>query len=63
MAVYATRIGRGLFVEIHVVIPPEMENSGVSYFDKIREEISHAIGEPGPHRWLTISFTRNSKWL
>ncbi|WP_145505483.1 cation diffusion facilitator family transporter [Yersinia alsatica] len=60
---YATRIGRGLFVEIHVVIPPEMENSGVSYFDKIRDEISHAIGESGPHRWLTISFTRNAKWL
>ncbi|ATM96577.1 cobalt-zinc-cadmium resistance protein [Yersinia frederiksenii] len=60
---YATRIGRGLFVEIHVVIPPEMEDSGVSYFDKIRDEISHAIGESGPHRWLTISFTRNAKWL
>ncbi|WP_145495818.1 cation diffusion facilitator family transporter [Yersinia bercovieri] len=60
---YATRIGRGLFVEIHVVIPPEMENSGVPYFDKIRDEISHAIGESGPHRWLTISFTRDAKWL
>ncbi|EEQ04042.1 hypothetical protein yrohd0001_36670 [Yersinia rohdei ATCC 43380] len=60
---YATRIGRGLFVEIHVVIPPEMENSGVSYFDQIRDEISLAIGESGPHRWLTISFTRNAKWL
>ncbi|WP_145560976.1 cation diffusion facilitator family transporter [Yersinia bercovieri] len=60
---YATRIGRGLFVEIHVVIPPEMENSGVPYFDKIRDEISHAIGESGSHRWLTISFTRDAKWL
>lgn len=60
---YATRIGRGLFVEIHVVIPPEMENSGVPYFDKIRDEIAHAIGESGPHRWLTISFTRDAKWL
>ncbi|ATM86536.1 cation diffusion facilitator family transporter [Yersinia massiliensis] len=60
---YATRIGRGLFVEIHVVIPPEMENSGVLYFDKIRDEISHAIGDSGPHRWLTISFTRDAKWL
>ncbi|CRY53224.1 MULTISPECIES: cation diffusion facilitator family transporter [Yersinia] len=60
---YATRIGRGLFVEIHVVIPPEMENNGVLYFDKIRDEISHAIGDSGPHRWLTISFTRDAKWL
>lgn len=60
---YATRAGRGLFVEIHIVIPEHMEKSGVMQFDKIRDEISNAIGESGPHRWLTISFTRDAKWL
>ena len=60
---YATRMGRGLFIEIHVVIPPEMETSGVSYFDNLRDEIAKEIGESGPHRWLTISFTRDAKWL
>jgi predicted Co/Zn/Cd cation transporter (cation efflux family) len=60
---YATRVGRGLFIEIHIVIPECMENIGVKKFDLIRERIANAIGEEGPHRWLTISFTRNSRWL
>lgn len=60
---YATRIGRGLFVEIHIVIPESMANSGVRKFDKIRDDIAQSIGEDGPHRWLTISFTQDAKWL
>ena len=60
---YATRIGRGLFIEIHIVIPESIEHYGVRKFDNIRERIAVAIGEEGPHRWLTISFTRNPKWL
>lgn len=60
---YATRIGRGLFIEIHIMIPASMENSGVHKFDKIRDQIADAIGEDSPHRWLTISFTHNAKWL
>lgn len=60
---YATRIGRGLFIEIHIVIPESMENSGVSKLDKIRDKIADAIGEDTPHRWLTISFTHDPKWL
>ncbi|TQI79638.1 cation diffusion facilitator family transporter [Serratia fonticola] len=60
---YATRVGRGLFIEIHIVIPASMENSGVRKFDRIRDQIAEAIGEDSPHRWLTISFTHNPKWL
>lgn len=60
---YATRVGRALFIEIHIVIPESMENSGVHKFDKIRDQIADAVGEDGPHRWLTISFTHNPKWL
>ncbi|GKX53356.1 cation diffusion facilitator family transporter [Budvicia aquatica] len=60
---YATRIGRGLFIEIHIVIPEEMEKIGVLQFDKIRDEIASEITERGPYLWLTISFTRDPKWL
>lgn len=60
---YATRIGRGLFVEIQIVIPETMANNGVHEFDKIRDKIAHAIGEEGLHRWLTITFTQDPKWL
>ena len=60
---YATRMGRGLFIEIHIVLPDAMANSGVRKFDEIREKIAAAIGEEGPSRWLTISFTQDPKWL
>lgn len=60
---YATRMGRGLFVEIHIIVPPEMDKIGVLALDKIRDEISQGIGELGPHRWLTIAFTHDNKWL
>jgi predicted Co/Zn/Cd cation transporter (cation efflux family) len=60
---YATRVGRGLFVEVHVVLPETMEHAGIRQLDLIREKISHAIGETGPDRWLTVAFTRDPRWL
>jgi predicted Co/Zn/Cd cation transporter (cation efflux family) len=60
---YATRVGRGLFVEVHIVLPEAMEHAGIRQLDLIRERISHAIGEPGPDRWLTVAFTRDARWL
>ncbi|WP_241991614.1 cation transporter [Paraburkholderia sp. RAU2J] len=60
---YATRVGRGLFVEVHVVLPEIMEHAGIRQLDQIRDRISHAIGESGPDRWLTVAFTRDPRWL
>jgi predicted Co/Zn/Cd cation transporter (cation efflux family) len=31
--------------------------------DAIRREIAEAIGGEGPHRWITIDFTADSRWL
>jgi predicted Co/Zn/Cd cation transporter (cation efflux family) len=56
-------VGRGLFVEVHIVLPEQMEHAGIRQLDLIRERISHAIGEPGPDRWLTVAFTRDPRWL
>jgi predicted Co/Zn/Cd cation transporter (cation efflux family) len=60
---YATRVGRGLFVEVHIVLPEAMEHAGIRQLDLIRDKISHAVGEPGPDRWLTVAFTRDPRWL
>lgn len=60
---YATRVGRGLFVEVHIVLPERMEHAGIRQLDAIRERISRAIGESGPDRWLTVAFTRDPRWL
>lgn len=60
---YATRVGRALFVEIHIVLPETMENIGLSRLDRLREQISHEIGENTSDRWLTVCFTRDEKWM
>lgn len=60
---YATRVGRGLFVEVHIVVPESMEQAGITQLDLIRDRISNTIGESGPDRWLTVAFTRNNRWL
>lgn len=60
---YATRVGRGLFVEVHIVLPDAMEHVGIRQLDLIRDKISRAIGESGPDRWLTVAFTRDPRWL
>jgi predicted Co/Zn/Cd cation transporter (cation efflux family) len=35
---YATRVGRGLFVEVHIVLPEAMEHAGIRQLDLIRDK-------------------------
>lgn len=58
-----TQSGRGLFVEIHVLLPVAMERWTVSELDRVRAEIAAGIGREGPNRWLAIAFTRDLRWL
>ncbi|AYC31591.1 cation efflux family transporter [Pseudomonas cavernae] len=58
-----TQIGRGLFVEIHILLPAVMNHWPVSELDRVRAEIAAAIGSEGPNRWLAIGFTRDRRWL
>lgn len=60
---YAMYIGRGLFVEIHIVLSEHMRTASADELDDLREEISDAIGEEGNHRWFTVSFTRDKRWI
>ena len=55
--------GRGLFVEIHVLLPAAMDHWTVSELDQVRAEIAAGVGREGPDRWLTIGFTRDMRWL
>lgn len=54
---YVTRAGRAAFIEISVLVPPDMPAMPVAHFDRLREEIGEAIGGGGPEQWLTIVFT------
>lgn len=59
---YAAKVGRGRFIEIHVVVPADHPGT-TAWFDGIRREIGEALGEAGPHRWLTIVFTTDPTWI
>jgi len=54
---YVTRTGRAKFIEISVLAKPGMPARMIEHFDALRQEIGDAIGEAGPDRWLTITFT------
>lgn len=60
---YVAKVGRGQFIEIHIAVPPEWPLTSVAAADAIRREIGDAIGGEGPHRWLTIDFTADPRWL
>lgn len=59
---YAAKVGRGRFIEIHVVVPSDHPGT-TAWFDEIRREIGDALGGAGPHRWLTIVFTTDPAWI
>ncbi len=54
---YAVEVGRARFIEISILVPPDMPVASVSDFDRIRHEIGDALGGEGPEQWLTIVFT------
>jgi len=54
---YVARVGRARFIEIYIVLPADYPISSVLVLDQIRAEIGAFIGDPGPQRWLTITFT------
>lgn len=57
------QVGRGLFVEIHIMLPPSMNTWHVGQLDEVRGEIAAGIGQEGPNRWISIGFTRDRRWL
>jgi cation diffusion facilitator family transporter len=60
---YVAKVGRAQFIEIHIAVPVDRRIDNVATADAIRREIAEAIGGEGPHRWLTIDFTADPRWL
>ncbi len=58
---YVVKVGRAQFIEIHIVVPVDSRLDSVATVDAIRREIAEAIGDEGPHRWLTIDFTADPR--
>jgi len=59
---YVSKAGRAHFIEISVLVPPEL-CVPVTAIDGMRAEIGEAIGGNGPNRWLTIIFTADPAQL
>ena len=60
---YVARVGRAQFIEICIVLPRDYPIPSVDLLDEIRTEIGEFIGEPGPQRWLTITFTGDASTI
>ena len=43
-------------------MPPDWPAKKLEEWDRIRNEISEAIGDDTPDRWLTIAFTTDPEW-
>ena len=59
---YIAKVGRGTFVEIHVLVPPASQID-IQAADAIRAEVSSRLGAGTPTFWLTIDFTADRRWL
>jgi|SRR5688572_13725961 cation diffusion facilitator family transporter len=59
---YIAKAGRGRFVEIHVLVPPDYRID-IATADAIRSEVSQRLNAGAPTFWLTIDFTADRRWL
>jgi predicted Co/Zn/Cd cation transporter (cation efflux family) len=61
-ASYIAKVGRGTFVEIHVLATPDARID-ITTADAIRREVSDRLSAGTPTFWLTIDFTADRRWL
>jgi len=59
---YIAKVGRGRFVEIHVLVSPESQVD-IATADSIRSEVSQRLDAATPTFWLTIDFTADRRWI
>jgi cation diffusion facilitator family transporter len=59
---YIAKVGRGKFVEIHVLVSPETQID-IATADAIRSDVSQRLNAGTPTIWLTIDFTADRRWM
>ena len=59
---YVARVGRGKQIELYFLVPSKWPARTLEEWDHIRDEISDAIGDDNPNRWLSIVFTTDPEW-
>ena len=59
---YIAKAGRGRFVEIHILVPPDF-HVDIATADALRGEVSQRLNAGEPRYWLTIDFTADRRWM
>jgi cation diffusion facilitator family transporter len=59
---YIAKVGRGKFVEIHILVPQETRID-IARADEIRREVSDRLDAGSPTIWLTVDFTADRRWI
>jgi cation diffusion facilitator family transporter len=59
---YIAKVGRGRFVEIHILVSPE-SRVDVAGADAVRRDVSDRLNAGSPLFWLTVDFTAEKRWL
>ena len=59
---YVAKVGRGRYVEIHVLVSPE-SRIDIAMADEIRRDVSQRLNAASPTFWLTIDFTADRRWI
>lgn len=59
---YVARVGRAEQIEMYFVAPADMPARPLSDWDRLRDEVGDALGNAGPDRWLSVTFTADPKW-
>src|SRR5690606_6198512 len=60
---HVAQIGRGRFVEVHILVPPDYRVETVGAVDAIRREVSERLGAAWPQVWLTVDLTSDPAYL
>ena len=59
---YAAKVGRGQFIEIHIIVEPDRQLGTAADLDAVRDEIADALDAHGTDKWLTVDFTGSEDW-
>jgi len=59
---YAAKVGRGAFIEIHILVDPNHNIGTAAEVDALRNEIANALDAHWPTVWLTVDLTADEEW-
>lgn len=61
--IHIAKSGRFYMIEVNILLDDKSKILSVNDFDNIRDEIERSLNIPSYKIWLSVSFTKNPKWL